>query len=77
MATPNTVIANDRREEAFQGFLDSHAESADPEDMASVHAEFELIHAQIIHEKHNAVRVCAVSVPTCLPPMPPQIHLTP
>ena len=50
------MIANDRYEEAFQGFIDSHAESADPDDMTSVHAEFELIRAQIIHEKHNAVK---------------------
>jgi hypothetical protein len=51
-----TVIANDRYEEAFQVFVKVHAESSDQADMNSVHAEFELIRAQIIHEKHNAVR---------------------
>ncbi|KAK7905615.1 hypothetical protein LTR67_000338 [Exophiala xenobiotica] len=54
--SPRWLIANDRYEEAFQVFVKVHAESSDQADMNSVHAEFELIRAQIIHEKHNAVR---------------------
>jgi hypothetical protein len=48
-----TVIAHDRVEDALIAFKRTAAESSDPDDETAIQAEFNLIVAQINHEREN------------------------
>jgi hypothetical protein len=49
------VVANERIEEAYIIFKSARAEASNPTGDRVIRAEFSLLHAQIVHEKHNAV----------------------
>jgi len=51
------VLAQDRIEDAYKSFKTTRAETSDLiiDDEAAIHAEFDLLHRQLIHEKQNAI----------------------
>lgn len=54
--TANTfqVLSQERVEEAYSSFISTRAEDSDPNDEIAVRDEFNIIHAQLLHEMQNA-----------------------
>ncbi|KAK4941906.1 hypothetical protein LTR10_018236 [Elasticomyces elasticus] len=55
--SPRWLIAKDRTEDALKSFRSTRGESDDPNNPGAIQAEFELIVAQINHERHNQLSI--------------------